>query len=393
MISEPAEAPALERSEPTPQRLALVLPGSGLFDARAGRIAATMRARGHEVVVIARQGRPAGRPRNAIRRVAGAAWGALRQGSAARPALAGVDVAHAMGFLALPVAGAGRRASGPRVLYDARDLYPEARNVARFPAPIRWLVARLERRWARAADAVVTVNPALATRQAAAWGVPPPVVVRNCPPRWRPPAHGSDRLRAMAGLAADAPVALYHGGFSPGRGLEQLRDALRQPGLESVHGIYLGYGPLESELRSWAAEPATRGRLHVLVAVPPDELLATIASADMAVMAIQPDTLNHRLSTPNKLFEAIAAGIPVVASDFPGIREVVDDPAGPLGVLIDPTSPAAIAAGIRSIVEASSERRAALRARCLAAAHERWNWETESSRLIEVYGRLTGRSW
>jgi len=110
-------------------------------------------------------------------------------------------------------------------------------------------------------------------------------------------------------------------------------------------------------------------------------------------MAIQPDTLNHRLGTPNKLFEAIAAGVPVVASDFPGIREIVADPAGPLGVLVDPTSPAAIAAGIRQILEAPAAERAALRARCLAAAHARWNWETESARLIELYGRLTGQPW
>ena len=69
-------------------------------------------------------------------------------------------------------------------------------------------------------------------------------------------------------------------------------------------------------------------------------------------MAIQPTNRSYELSTPNKLFEAFAAGVPVAGSDFPGCRTIVlDNPEGPLGELCDPTSPASIGAAIRRILE------------------------------------------
>jgi glycosyltransferase involved in cell wall biosynthesis len=116
-----------------------------------------------------------------------------------------------------------------------------------------------------------------------------------------------------------------------------------------------------------------------------------VASADVGVMAIQPSTINHRMSTPNKLFECIAAGVPVVASDFPEMRRIVcDDPAGPLGVVAPPDDVPSLARAILSIVEAPPVERAELRARCLRAAHERWNWETESAGLVRLYAEITG---
>ncbi len=77
-----------------------------------------------------------------------------------------------------------------------------------------------------------------------------------------------------------------------------------------------------------------------------------MASADVAVMPIQPSTLNHRLSTPNKLFEALAAGVPVVVSDFAEMREIVlGNPDGPLGAVCRPTDVSDVARAIREVVQ------------------------------------------
>ena len=214
-------------------------------------------------------------------------------------------------------------------------------------------------------------------------------VVHNCPPRWTPPSEPEDHLRPAAGIPAGTPLALYHGGFSAHRGLEQLAEAILVPGMEGVHAAYLGYGSLRADLDRMAADPRYGGRLHVLDAVPPDALVGWVFGADVDVMALQPSTLNHYLSTPNKLFESLAAGVPVVASDFPDLhRIVVDNPGGPLGAVCDPGDAASIAGAIRGVLEASEDERRALRARCLAAAHDRWNWEHESAALVALYARL-----
>ena len=130
-------------------------------------------------------------------------------------------------------------------------------------------------------------------------------------------------------------------------------------------------------------------RVHVLDPVPPSELLEWVASADVGVMPNPGATWNDRLSSPNKLFECIAAGTPVVAGDYATMRRIVlDDPAGPLGAVCDPLSPAAIAGAITAIVTSTSAERESLRARCRRAAADRWNWETEASRLLSIYAEI-----
>ena len=318
--------------------------------------------------------------------------GAWARAAATEAGPADVYHGHDLTGLAAAVAAADRYPSA-KVVYDSHEIYLESGANADQPAWLRSLMARLERRWIARSAALVTVNESLAAELGRRYAPARTVVVHNCPPRSDPPADGSDLLRAAAGIPADDPIALYHGGFSRHRGLEQLASAVAEPGLERVHAVFLGYGGLRAELDALAAGPVAPGRVHVISAVPPEELGAWVASADVGVMAIQPSTINHRMSTPNKLFECLAVGVPVVASDFPEMRQIVcDGPLGPLGIVVAPDDVPGLARAILSIVTADPAERAELRARCLRAAHERWNWETESAGLVRLYADLTGTS-
>jgi len=311
------------------------------------------------------------------------------QTRASRAVDPGADIYHAMAYMGIPVALALAKRSGGRVVYDARDIYVDANNLARLPGPIRRVLARLERGWARRADAVVTVNRPYAEVMARRWDLPLPLIVMNCSYRRDPVDPPVRRFHERFGLDPATAVILYQGGFAAHRGIEQLLDAIGS--VPQAVLVLLGYGPLESTYRVRAAEPVLAGRVHVMSAVQPTELLDWVAAADVVAMPIQPSTLNHRLTTPNKLFEALAAGVPVVASDLPGIAGVVRETG--CGLLVDPTDPVAIAGAIREILEWTPEVRRGHRDRALAAAHETYNWESQAGRLFGRYAELTGRPW
>ena len=313
----------------------------------------------------------------------------LGWGSAAAAAAPAADMWHGHDLTGLAAARIAHDRSGGLLIYDSHEFFVEAGTNARRPAWAKKLFRRLERRWSRNAAALVTVNRTLGDLLGRGLRIRRVVVVHNAPPRWAPTPGAPDHLRAAAGIPAAARVALYHGAFSADRGLRELVDVWARPGLEEAHLVLLGFGPLRDELIARAAEPASGGRIHVLPAVPPEDLADWVVSADVGVMPNQPRTLNERLSTPNKLFESLAVGLPVVSSDFPERRRIViDDPDGPLGAVCDPTDPVALGAAIRSILDLDPVARADLRARCLRAAHERWNWETESARLVGLYAEL-----
>ena len=313
--------------------------------------------------------------------------GWARAAAAAAPP---ADVYHAHDLTGLPAAVAAQRRRGGRVVYDSHEIYLESGISARQPGWVRALLRRSEQGGIDRISALVTVNDAIGRELNERYRVPgPTVVVHNCPPLRDAPTLPDDRLRTAGGIPADAPLVIYHGSFSPQRGLEIVALALLEPGLAGVHAVYLGYGSQRPMLLALAAEDRFGGRLHVLDPVPPDEVVAWVSGADLEVMPLQPVTRNHVLSSPNKVFEALAAGVPVVASDFPVIRSILlDDPDGPLGAVCDPADPAAVAAAVRPILGLDPAARADLRARCLRAARERWNWETESAKLVDLYALL-----
>jgi len=415
---------------PEPQRLVIVLPSSGQFDSRTRRIAVGCAARGHMVTVVARReaglpdveelaprarliridagyapaspdAPPRGAARRAIseaRRILGVARRTSVQARAAvalgDAAILDANVVHAMGFLALPVGRALAGGGGATLVYDARDIYAQSTNLSRLPGSVRWLFLLRERRWARGAARVVTTNESFADYLATSLGVRRPLVVMNCQPAQAPRRRRPNRLRKALGLATGTPIVLYHGGFMTNRGLPELVTAFGDTRLQRAHLVLMGYGGLDERLQAAIASSPSRDRIHVLGAVPPDELLEWVGSADVGVMPNQPRNLNERLSTPNKLFECLAAGTPVVSSDFHERRRiVVDDPDGPLGAVCDPTDPAAIAAAIASILDLPKAGAADLRTRCARAARARYSWEPQFERLVAEYSRLTGRAW
>jgi glycosyltransferase involved in cell wall biosynthesis len=292
-------------------------------------------------------------------------------------------------LITLPVALALRRQLGGQVVYDARDLQVESSRFARLPGPWRRLLARRERDWARAADATITANRPYADALLGTMGVRATVVF-NGPLSTVGEDRGRDGARIVSvrerlAIPSSMRIVLYLGTVAPGRGVEQLCRAM----VDVPDTMLLVVGPggaFRERLRAEAAGLPAADRIRFLPGVPPEEIPDWTAGADVAAMAIQPTTLNHRLTTPTRLFDAFGAGVPVVASDLPGMAAIVRETGA--GVLCDPTDPVAIAAALRSVLDAPPERRRALREAALAAGRGPYAWERQVERVLELYRDL-----
>ena len=420
----PLSVSLAERPIGTPQHAVILVPSTGEFDTRSHRIAAGLVARGHQVTLITRwapgmsalelapigyqiirvdadplRGLPASRVVRAFLWRHGHPAGAIGHNIAAIGAIRAnarrvmevaprSDLVHGMAFMGVPVALRLGRRDGIPVVYDALDLYVDAGRLATLPGPVRAGLAWVERRWARRATAVLSANGPYASVQARRFGRAP-VVIYNGSLRFSPPTVPERRFHDRLGIPSERRIVLYHGGFSAGRGIEQLIEAIKL--VPDATLVLMGYGALADMLVARAAEPELVDRLRVMPAVPPVELLDWIASADVAAMPIQPTTRNHRLSTPNKLFEAMSARVPILASDLPGMGPVVR--ATGSGLLVDPTDPVAIAAGLVEILDAPRETRERWRAAGLGAPSGPYGWDRQFARLLDVYASCTGRPW
>jgi glycosyltransferase involved in cell wall biosynthesis len=300
------------------------------------------------------------------------------------------DVWHGMWAASLPVLREVHECYGGRTVYDARDVYLRARGYASMPRWQRAILSRIEGRWARACDAVIQVSEQYAAMMERDLGVREVAVVRNCPDRWDPPSPRPDRLRELLGIPSTTRIVLYQGLLMADRGIEQAMDAILE--VPDAVLVLMGFGnqngsQQDLELyRARAARPPYEGRVLLAPAVPPQELLTWTASADISIMLFQPTSENHDQVTPQKLWEAMAAGTPVLASALPGFRAVVDQTG--CGRLVDPTDPAAVARTLREMLALGDEGLRALGDAGLAAAHATYNWERQFEVLDEVYARI-----
>ncbi|HET7678351.1 MAG TPA: glycosyltransferase [Candidatus Limnocylindrales bacterium] len=319
-----------------------------------------------------------------------AAWPlAARAWSHGLRSLPPADLYHACGLGAAWAARdlarrARREGAAGRVVYDMIDIFLEASRYPSLPAWRRALYRRREARLVRDVDGLTTVNDALADDALGRWGLSrPPLVLYNCPARDELPTGETTLLREAAGLPREVSIVLFLGRFVPGRGLLEAGDAVLR--LPTAAFVALGYGPLEEELRR--RDAARPGRHVTLPPVPPADVPRWAAGADATIFVSPGSTLNLRLSTPNKLWESLAGGTPIVyGRELEGIRRVVE-PDG-LGIAATHDDPVAIAAALAALLDTPPAERRARRERARRLVAERYAWDVHAPAYLELADRL-----
>lgn len=269
---------------------------------------------------------------------------------------------------------AAKLLGGSRVLYDAHELWPD-RNGRWEWRP--WLLAT-EALFTRIADEVVVASPGFVKPMTRRYRIAEPAVVRNVPAQARP--------TSIPQPPESDHVAVYVGALLLGRGLEQAIDAVAL--VPDLRLRVIGHGGADSTvdaLLSRARAVGISDRLEILPPVPPDQVVASLAGASVGLSLFQPVCLSHELTLPNKLFEYVAAGVPILSSDMALSAEFVRRHG--VGEVVPASDPVAIARGIVRLL--APDRAPALR-RNLAATAREYNWERERSSLIAAYRSAVG---
>jgi glycosyltransferase involved in cell wall biosynthesis len=308
----------------------------------------------------------------AVAKIAEAHWRFRSAARAERPTLL---VAHSLSPLA-PALAVGRELGVP-VVYDAHELETERNGLHGVK---QWIERQMERRLIKNCDAVICVSDAIADWYADAYGMARPTVVRNIPSTvGSVPPRAESPLRKKLGLGPQALIFLYQGGLFRGRRIEQILAAFAGVAAADRHLVFMGYGELESQVRHAAA--ASAGRVHFLPAVPPGEVLAHTAGADVGICGVENICLSYYCSLPNKFFEYLHAGIGVIAPDFPELRAVTET-YGCGWVVGEETSAwqRLFATLTRSAVDHAQAR--------AREARSEFTWEAEAGRLRTLYNKL-----
>jgi len=277
----------------------------------------------------------------------------------------------------MPV-GALLKMRGKRVIYDVHEDYARALHGKQWlPGALRAhgaaAVSVCESMFSAVYDRVIAVTPPIAEK----FSPKRTRVVQNFP--WRHELCFPDGVPYEQREA----IVVYVGWLSDIRGLREMQQAVTLAAREVpvrlvVAGEVRQGAPVEFEGERGNGLVERVGHLNR------PQVAELLARARVGLVLFHP-LPNHVNAQPNKLFEYMSAGLPVVASDFPRWREIVDS-AG-CGLTADPLNPSSIAAALLWLLRHPSEA-AEMGRNGQRAIAERYNWERESERLLATYAEL-----
>ena len=195
------------------------------------------------------------------------------------------------------------------------------------------------------------------------------------------PGEDATGLRQRLAIPADAIVAAFVATLDLAHHFKRLDvaiDGLAELGDEGVHIVVAGGGELLDGFRARASEAGLGERVHFLGEVAHQELPEVLRASDLFLLTTEPPE-----SFGIVLIEAMACGLPVIATDYPGVRAVVDE--GVTDTLVPRGEPAAVAAALRDFVALGGEGRSAMGERGRAKVLREWSWPELVDRMDGAY--------
>lgn len=298
------------------------------------------------------------------------------------------DVYHAHDLTALPASYLAARLRRKPLIFDAHELPLSNVLDSKHWHGLITLFSRLLTFILPRCAGVITVSPPIVQEMRKRYSIPEVSLIRNIPEYKA--VQKSDRLRQHLGLGPDVRIALYQGGLEGNRGLDRL---IRAAPFLGQNTVIVMMGPdieaTQPQLEALIATEGVADRVKILPPVPYTELLDWTASADSGLIVYSTDySLNIRMCLPNKLFEYLMAGLPILASRLEAVSEVIRT--YNVGQMVSSLTPEDIGAAINAMF-ADPDALDRMRRNALEVTRHELCWEKEKSHLIHLYQDILER--
>ncbi|MCX6273401.1 MAG: glycosyltransferase [Bacteroidetes bacterium] len=262
-----------------------------------------------------------------------------------------------------------------RLIYDAHEL--ETEQVSNQGKLEHRLSVWLEKQLVKKVDRMITVSPAIAEEYSRRLSVPLPELILNCPPyqRFTKTSTIQDKLNLPPGTT----LFLYQGGLSAERGIENMLEAFSQVAWPGSALVVMGYGPLEKLVLEYSKQC---DRIFLLPAVSQRELPSYTSSADYGILFYENTCLNNYYCLPNKLFEYLMSGVPVLVSPLYELKKIVES--NHLGLIARAPS----VEGMKEVILATRSFDIQLFKDNIMEFNKIYNWENQAATLIKLYKTL-----
>lgn len=262
-----------------------------------------------------------------------------------------------------------------KIVYDAHEYETEVNGLKGFQKKIYKL---LERRIIKQVTRMITVSDTIAQEYVRLYGLEKPEVLLNVPKVTFKGDSKFDLFREKFKIRTDQRIFLYQGYLMPGRGIEILLESFK--GLEDDKDVivFMGKGSLTDLIKSYQKT----GSVFFHEFVNPSQYLHYTSSADVGISFIEDISLSDRYCLPNKLFEYMFCGLPIICSNLPEMKKLVE------GNGIGIASASNTEEGFKNAVEQMNCQDFDLfRANTVAAA-AKYSWSDQERRLLALYGQL-----
>lgn len=262
---------------------------------------------------------------------------------------------------------------GSKLIYDAHELETEtigSHGIRRRLAKV------LERLCIDYCDAMVVVNDSIAEWYRKKYDVDSVHVIKNVPYRYGRSIDNHQLLKEKFDIQPDEILFIYQGILREERGVNVLLDAFSRSDSKR-HIVFMGFGPFEGKVKQYAE---LYQNIHFQPPVNPSDVLFYSASADIGVHLIENTCLNHYYCLPNKVFEYIMSGLPIIVRDFPEMAKIAKE--AECGWIVSEDK------SILELIQNLTMEEIKAKKVNVQKYRKQIGWEQEESKLQEIYAEL-----